>query len=281
MTTPPNEAGPESRDFERNPPAFHPEPAAFEQEPAARPAAPAQPSSWAFQQPPAPFPAAPGADPHNPPPAEQGPWAFQQAATPCPPPPEAADPAEVLRKKVYIGFAATVAVGLALTGLYIGGRLFAKSSASHATPLAVKAVEQIAPPAVPQSIAQNETPRPSPFGTSPKPALKTEAAVKPAPAPPPASEPQPAAAAAPGQPAWNLATPKPGEKYLQVAALPPGNVGKYLKELEAKGIQPTVAPGPDDNNLRILVGPLADQQALDRQRDALRAAGIDWMLRVY
>ena len=38
------------------------------------------------------------------------------------------DAAEALRSRVYMSFAGSVAVGLAIAGLYIGGRLFARAT---------------------------------------------------------------------------------------------------------------------------------------------------------
>ena len=87
------------------------------------------------------------------------------------------DPAELLRKRVFMGFAAIMAVGLAVAGLYIGGRLFARPRPQH-QPLMVATVEH--------------PPKPSPVETG---------------APVPVS--------APAGPTTFI-TPKTGEKYLQL-----------------------------------------------------------------
>jgi len=148
------------------------------------------------------------------------------------PAPQESDPAEALRRRVYMGFAAIVAVGLALAGLYIGGRLFARPKPLQ-EPLVVAAVAHPAP--LPAEAASVST----------------------------------------------LITPQVGEKYLQLAALGPGCTERYVKELEAKGIHVSVAPGPSETIHRVVVGPFADRSELERQRDVLEAAGIQSMLRIY
>src|SRR5437660_1638338 len=115
------------------------------------------------------------------------------------------DPAEVLRKQVFTGFAAIIAVGLAVAGLYIGGRLFARPR-PQPRPLVVATVDH--------------PPKPSPVETSvPVPVL------------------------APAAPSSTFVTPKIGEKYLQLAALPADYLQRYVKELEGQGIHVSVAPG--------------------------------------
>src|SRR5690348_8417224 len=107
------------------------------------------------------------------------------------------DPAEVLRKRVFMGFAAIMAVGLAVAGLYIGGRLFARPR-PQPRPLMVATVEH--------------PPKPSPVET---------AAQVPVPAP--------------GTPSTFI-TPKTGEKYLQLAALPGGFIERYVKRSEERRV---------------------------------------------
>ena len=50
------------------------------------------------------------------------------------PNPEAtADPAKIQAKRVFIGFAATITIGLAVAGWYVGGRIFAAEKVHAAT----------------------------------------------------------------------------------------------------------------------------------------------------
>jgi cell division protein FtsN len=207
-------------------------------------------------------------------------------AFPPPPPPPHPLPQQTgspdaLKKRIYIGFGAIVAVGLAVAGLYIGGRVFARSRFRE-KPLAV--------PAVAQTIAQPVVPKPSPIAAAP---LQEPVAPKPAPvqaAPAVASAPPVAPAPIVEPPATNettaaavtnVITPKPGEKYLQLAANGPTFAGAYVKRLEAKGIHAVMAPGPSNDLYRVLVGPFTDQSSLEKQKDLLDAEGIQHMVRVY
>ncbi len=195
------------------------------------------------------------------------------------------DPSAILKKRVYIGFAATMALGMAVAGAYITGRLFAKQAPVHAASIVAS---KITPKAAP---VEAPTPTPAPVvdvkapevaeKTAPPPAEAPEAIEKVNPAPPPvvaqASEPP----AVPDVAVAEVIAPKHGEKYLQIAALGPRWTVKYLPELRAGGIHALVAPGPDNSIYRIVVGPFPDQSSLEKQRDALEAAGISSMLRVY
>jgi len=198
------------------------------------------------------------------------------------------DPSAILKKRVYIGFAATMALGMAVAGAYITGRLFAKQAPRHAPAIVASKI-------TPKS-AITEAPKPAPapvvidkapevvekMDAPPAEAPKVVEKVKPAPKPvavvAQASEPQ---QAVPDATVGELITPKHGEKYLQLAALGPHGTARYIPELRAGGFHPVVAPGPESSLYRIVVGPFPDQTALEKQRDALEAAGIQSMLRIY
>jgi hypothetical protein len=77
------------------------------------------------------------------------------------------------------------------------------------------------------------------------------------------------------------ATPRTGEKYLQIAAFGPRALDGYLKTLEGQGLHPLVAPGPVDSIYRILVGPFASAEALEQTRHSIQASGIEPILRAY
>ena len=202
------------------------------------------------------------------------------------------DPAEVLRKRVYMGFAAIVAFGFGLSGLYVAGRLFAY-------PKVPNEVAQAAKPA-PKPVPQPGVPKPSPLESArqsksaPAPAAAPVKSVQQlAPTPVPAPNPvqvkaQPPAPVAdtPAKPSPTparaaLITPKEGERYLQLAALPMGLANKYVAELDEKGVHASIAGGPSEELYRVLVGPFPDRAAVERQRDALQAAGIENIWRVY
>ena len=173
-------------------------------------------------------------------------------------PPEP-DPAEVLKKKVYIGFGAIIALGLAMTALYIGGRLFAHPAVRPAPASVAKASPVVVPKGTPVIVKE----APVVAKAAPKPEVTA------APIPEPSGS------------VPKVITPQPRERYLQLAALGPNYTEKYLPVLRAKGFNAVVAPGPTDGIYRIIIGPFPDQLALEKQRDVLEAAGIQSMLRVY
>jgi len=144
-------------------------------------------------------------------------------------------PAAKLRKRVFVGFAGTVTLGLCLAGWYVGGRVFAAEQ--HVIRLLLT---------------------------------------------PPPSDPEPAPAQTVNAKAvWNPIAPRPGESYLQLAAMGPLATKDYLQELAAKGIHPLIAPGPTDGIYRILMGPYANTTALEQARQALKAAGAKPLVRAY
>ncbi|HEV2688196.1 MAG TPA: SPOR domain-containing protein, partial [Bryobacteraceae bacterium] len=82
--------------------------------------------------------------------------------------------------------------------------------------------------------------------------------------------------------ALTLITPRSGETYLQLAALSPTTVLKYLDELRANQLEPSVAPGPNGSILvRVVVGPFPDQASLTRAKDHLNASKLEWIIRSY
>ena len=182
-------------------------------------------------------------------------------------------------------------MGLAVAGLYIGGRLLARPR-PHPGPLYVATV---AHPAAPAPVAPKPSPMPSQAAVQAAPVqTPAPAAGKPVVAQAqPAAQPQqpvpPQAAATPAQASngtapqksWNLVAPKDGEQYLQLAALGTEYTRAYVVSLETKGIHAVIAPGPAEGLYRVLVGPFAERAALERQQSELEAAGIRPMIRVY
>jgi hypothetical protein len=150
-----------------------------------------------------------------------------------------ADLAQMQAKRVFIGFAATITIGLAVAGWYVGGRIFA--------------AEKVHAAAIVQPISS-------------------------APAPAVAKPVEPATVAAP---AWNEVEPQSGDLYLQLATMGPNSTNEYLKELNAKGIHPRIAPGPSENLHRLVLGPYPDKAALEKEQHDLESAGIQFIERRY
>ena len=100
--------------------------------------------------------------------------------------------------------------------------------------------------------------------------------------PPPPSEPEPVPAqTVKAKPIWSPVDPRPGESYLQLAAMGPLATKEYLQDLAGKGIHPLIAPGPTEGIYRILMGPYANTTALEKARQALESAGAKPMVRTY
>jgi type IV secretory pathway VirB10-like protein len=214
-------------------------------------------------------------------------------------PPSPMDPAAKMRKKVFIQFGALVALGLALAGWYVAYRVFTAQAAQPPAP--VEAIVVHTPvPAAPVAITTQPTPAPVESKSAEVGATNTPLA-KPV-APPVAAKPVAATPAAPVSAARvaaaptasskrkdsveqpfrrHDASPRSGEKYLQIAAYGPHALDGYLKTLERKGLRPVVAPGPVDNVYRILIGPFPNSAALEDARSSIKASGIEPILRAY
>ena len=174
-----------------------------------------------------------------------------------------ANPAQKQAKRVFIGFAATISIGLALAGWYMGGRIFAAQKTRTVT--IAKAVPVAAPVA---------NPAPSPVVVAEP--VAAEPIVEPVTVPAEKANPSNTET-----PAWNTVDPQSGELYLQLAAMGPNSTNDYLKTLDAKGIHPRIAPGPSESLHRILIGPYPDKAALEKEQSELEAAGVQFMARRY
>jgi cell division septation protein DedD len=106
------------------------------------------------------------------------------------------------------------------------------------------------------------------------------------PEPPPAVTPPPApvlveAPKAAAPPAPLFADPKNGELYLQMGAVDKGMATIFVEGLRAHGFEAFVAPGPSGKIFRVLIGPLADQDAYRRTKDAIDELGLNAFARKY
>src|SRR5260370_16151283 len=162
--------------------------------------------------------------------------------------PTPADSAAKLRKQLHNGFAATMAIGLALASLYVGGRIVSARRAPRITSAVIR-VASMRPanePVAPSLVTRTAKPKPS--NTSP---------------------------------VWNIVNPRPGERYLQVAAIPTRTIDPFLAQLEAKGFRPVIAPCPTDGLYRILLGPYSRPATRADTKTPLERAGIQAIGREY
>jgi cell division septation protein DedD len=185
-----------------------------------------------------------------------------------PNPETSSDSAKKQAKRVFIGFAATITIGLVIAGWYVGGRIFAAEKVHAATTIA-KPVSAVPAPVPAPTIAKTvEAP----------PVVEPVAVAVEKPKPENA---EPETTPAPVGPTWNAVEPQSGDLYLQLATMGPNSTNEYLKILDAKGIHPKIAPGPSDNLHRLVIGPYPDKAALEKQQQELESAGIEFMARRY
>jgi cell division protein FtsN len=115
------------------------------------------------------------------------------------------------------------------------------------------------PPVEPAKPATVEPPKPAQTAKAEPP--KVEPA-KPKPEPP---KPAPAA--------------KGGGTFLQVVATRPADADRVVAALIQKGFQASTTPVPDSDLVRVVVGPLGDNEAVSRTRSGLEAAGFKPIIR--
>jgi len=176
------------------------------------------------------------------------------------------DAAGKLRKQVFIGFGAIVALGLALAGWYVRSRIASEAEKPGPVITTTAPVTPLPPAPAPAPVAVQAA-------VVPKvevPQAKPTEPVKPAPRVKPV-----------GPFKRRDADPQPGEKYLQVAAYGPTSLDNYLKKLEAQGLHPLVAPGPSESVFRILIGPYSSATDMAEARHSIQATGIEPIVRNY
>jgi hypothetical protein len=78
-----------------------------------------------------------------------------------------------------------------------------------------------------------------------------------------------------------FANPKPGPLYLQMGAVEKGIAVIFVEGLRKHGFEAFVAPGPNENIFRVLIGPLADEHAFLKAKDATSAIGLGTFARRY
>jgi hypothetical protein len=173
--------------------------------------------------------------------------------------------AEKRRRITYLAIPAIIAAGLLIAVIYIGVRVM--SAKPHTAPVQTHAVivippagaPAITPPANPPEVAKKER-------VVAKPERVAEKKDKPVRA---------------GNAPLTLITPQAGETYLQLAAVGPSTVLRYLDELRQSDLEPSVAPGPTPGLLRVVVGPFPDASSLSRAKARLDAVKIVWIIRAY
>ena len=75
--------------------------------------------------------------------------------------------------------------------------------------------------------------------------------------------------------------PKPGEVYLQVSAVARPEAELLVEVLSRKGFRASMAPGPSENVIRVLVGPTSSDSELAKVRTDLEQSGFKAIVRRY
>ena len=156
----------------------------------------------------------------------------------------AADPAARLRTRIFFCFGSAMALGLALAGWYVGGRILAAEQTAPANSSSV-----IIPAAAPSTQSQ--------VG---------------APAPPAQTQTQPAVPAA---------IAPPPQFFLEVAGLGAKPDALFVKKLHARGLTALIDSGSEKDPRRILIGPFADHQGVEKAQRKLQAFGVLALERTY
>jgi hypothetical protein len=78
-----------------------------------------------------------------------------------------------------------------------------------------------------------------------------------------------------------LIAPRHGERYLQIAAIPAGAAQKFVAGLGRYNLQASVAPGPNDGLVRVVIGPFRDWEAASALKSQIQAKWPDCFVRLY
>jgi cell division septation protein DedD len=194
------------------------------------------------------------------------------------PPAAPTNSAAKLRKQVFLQGGLVIVLGLLLAGWYVGYRVHAARSQQPALP--VKVIQE-----VPKKVVVAPQPAPPPVESKPVDIPAPVASVVPVAKPelPATHHQQPETRNQKPSTEFTRheASPRTGERYLQIAAFGPKALDGFLKTLEGQGLHPLVAPGPVDNIYRILVGPFPSSTALEEARSLIKTSGVEPILRTY
>jgi cell division septation protein DedD len=166
-------------------------------------------------------------------------------------------------------FIVVILFALFFTMGYIVGRNSAPSSMASTT-VPVQSTASARPLATGAAPPAAET-----ASDTPKPAETAADDDKPAPTTRPVSPPDTTAS----RETPTLAEPRPGQTFLQVAAVGQPQAGAVVETLKARGFPARLTPGPTGTIFRVVVGPYADAAALGKAKADLENAGFHPIMR--
>ena len=197
-------------------------------------------------------------------------------------------PAKDSVKRVRIAIPVTLVVGLVVAAGYVGSRIIGSrpqqatpvakivASAPSSAPIKDPAPAPVAPPsAAPMASAPAKTTRPE----SSK--VQDDEIADEKPAEPVKPRPAVQAANSDGNSADDLISPRHGDRYLQIAAIPATAAAKFLASLERRNLQASVAPGPHDGLVRVVIGPFSDRDSVAALKAQIQANWPDCFVRLY
>ena len=189
------------------------------------------------------------------------------------------------RQLLSVFFIVVVLLGVFFTMGYIVGRNSSAETAARLAqtpgqPLVVESELAQAEPAAAEPAAE---PPAQPARPPVEPPPETTAASKPSPSPPPPVRPAPAqeTRTAPPARAGTVGEPPPGNTFLQVAATSRPEAEVLAEVLGKRGFQSQIAPVPNQDLVRVLVGPCNTSEELSQTRAKLQDAGFKPFTRRY
>jgi cell division protein FtsN len=78
-----------------------------------------------------------------------------------------------------------------------------------------------------------------------------------------------------------LISPQHGQRYLQIAAISARYSQTFLAEVSRYNVQARVAPGPNEDLVRVVIGPFSDHESLVAAKAQIQVMWPDCFVRVY
>lgn len=79
----------------------------------------------------------------------------------------------------------------------------------------------------------------------------------------------------------DLIAPEHGKRYLQIAAISARASERFLAQVSRYNVQASIAPGPSEGVVRVVIGPFSDRESLAAAKEQIRLNWPDCFVRVY
>ncbi len=175
----------------------------------------------------------------------------------------------------------TLSVGLLVAAGYVGNRVM--TSRKHATAVVVASAPVLSPLVAAAPTAPSRVEAEPPIEKPPAVQSKVQSSETPVAKPP--ADPSPRAAVSAIDTADDsgdgLIAPRHGERYLQIAAISASAAQKFLAGLGRYNLQASMAPGPHDGLVRVVIGPFPDWESVSAVKSQIQAMWPDCFVRLY